>query len=56
MGNFFFLQCVNLLSVVFQRVSQLLAPESLELVPLCSIQKVNKEYGVGIKNITKDCL
>lgn len=56
MGNVFFLRWANLVTVVFQRVSQFLAPNNVELVHLCSAQKVNKQYDFGINIIIKDCL
>lgn len=50
LGNFFFLQWVSLISTVFQRVSPLLSPDSLELVYSCSVHKVNKEDETGIRD------
>lgn len=41
---------MSLISAVFQRVSQLLAPDSLELGYSCSVHKINKEYEIGLRD------
>lgn len=56
MGSFFFLQWVNLVSIIFQSVSQVLATNGLELIHSCSVHKVNKEYEVDIKTVRKNSL